>query len=587
MMKTAAKDVPRKSPSGKGRISARFRNCNIALFAVIVFIMLMAMSAAFYNIIWRVSSDYSRNYAASSEGILSTQINSEIALLAKAASSNRVIDWLNDEHNPEKRIPAFLELSGILRELYSNNMYVGVEKSLHEYSIGENYMSESVAPRIQLDENDPEDAWYFRSAASEREYELDVAMDNILGRKRVWINYKVVHDGKPIGVISTGLDFFHMARELFSHFDSSMRGFIIDRNGIVNMDSSLLDDGDFLTEEVGTKIEDEINDAILLAAIKSHLDSIEGYFETINEATVIKPSFSPYRYATIAPIRMTDWSVVILYDSSSTQNMSLFLPALIAVLVLFIAFALANSAISRRLIFLPLERLIGSLERLKEGDEEQIYCADCDDEFGELSNTIHDLFTKANYDALTGIHNRRFMEDNLHHVMEFFRRPKGLLSVLMIDIDFFKKYNDTYGHEQGDVCLKSVATALAGCVTRKNDVVARYGGEEFIVVLPNTDADGACLIAQKLLDSVRALDIPHAGSATAPHVTISVGVATGTVTFPQIWEDYSKRADEALYMSKQNGRNRYTYLDMVSIVSVAPGEQGQTESGGSENQQHV
>ena len=154
------------------------------------------------------------------------------------------------------------------------------------------------------------------------------------------------------------------------------------------------------------------------------------------------------------------------------------------------------------------------------------------------------------------------MENNLQRLVGDLSRPRGLLSVLMIDIDYFKKYNDTYGHEQGDVCLKIVAQALEGCIARKDDFVARYGGEEFIAVLPNTGKDGARLIAQKMLDSVRMLDIPHAKSDAAPCVTVSIGIAAGTVTHPQSWEDYSKRADEALYMSKQNGRNRYTYLDM-------------------------
>jgi len=224
---------------------------------------------------------------------------------------------------------------------------------------------------------------------------------------------------------------------------------------------------------------------------------------------------------------------------------------------------LATNTMSYRLIFSPLDQLVRSLARLKENKEERIYGVERNDEFGNLSNTIQDLFIKANHDALTGIYNRRFMENNLQHIMEFLSRSNSLLSVLMLDVDYFKKYNDTYGHEQGDVCLKAVSGALAGSITRVNDFAARYGGEEFAVILPNTDEAGARAVAQKLLENVRMLNIPHSQSSVATCVTISIGVTTGAVAFKQSWVDYLKRADEALYMSKQNGRNRFTYLDFT------------------------
>ena len=168
----------------------------------------------------------------------------------------------------------------------------------------------------------------------------------------------------------------------------------------------------------------------------------------------------------------------------------------------------------------------------------------------------------AQIDALTGIHNRRYMEDGLESIVELLSRSSnGILSVLLVDIDYFKMYNDTYGHQQGDVCLKNVAKALEEAISRTNDFVARYGGEEFIAVLPNTSELGARLIAEKFLENVRALNIPHISSSAAECVTVSIGVTTGRVMYTQNWEDYLKRADKALYLSKQNGRNQYTYLD--------------------------
>ena len=97
---------------------------------------------------------------------------------------------------------------------------------------------------------------------------------------------------------------------------------------------------------------------------------------------------------------------------------------------------------------------------------------------------------------------------------------------------------------------------------RVNDFAARYGGEEFVAVLPNTDESGAHIVAEKLLERVRDLGIPHSGSTTAPYVTVSIGVTTGMVEYGRSWREYIKRADEALYASKQNGRNQITFLEM-------------------------
>ena len=179
----------------------------------------------------------------------------------------------------------------------------------------------------------------------------------------------------------------------------------------------------------------------------------------------------------------------------------------------------------------------------------------------DLHESNVDLTDKVHYDALTGIYNRRFLEDDLARVIRSLARSGGDLSVLMMDIDFFKKYNDTYGHNQGDFCLKTVAETISGSLLRSDDFIARYGGEEFAVVLPNTDAKGALVLAAKIIANIRTRNIPHEKSEIANCVTISIGITASKVLHGQSGEEYIKRADEALYMSKQRGRNRYTYLD--------------------------
>jgi diguanylate cyclase (GGDEF)-like protein len=164
---------------------------------------------------------------------------------------------------------------------------------------------------------------------------------------------------------------------------------------------------------------------------------------------------------------------------------------------------------------------------------------------------------KIYYDALTGIFNRRYFDETIVQVLRSLARTNGVLSIMMIDIDFFKNYNDTYGHGEGDECLKQVAAALSECIGRVHDFIARYGGEEFIVVMPNTDESGAVAIADKMLMRIQECGIPHENSEAAGHVTVSIGVSVGRVDRNHSADVFVRLADEMLYLSKQNGRNQY------------------------------
>jgi diguanylate cyclase (GGDEF)-like protein len=226
---------------------------------------------------------------------------------------------------------------------------------------------------------------------------------------------------------------------------------------------------------------------------------------------------------------------------------------------LLAVFVVASSTLSYRLLFRPLGLLILNLSHLK-NTQDRIYGLERDDEFGILSNVIHRLLYEAHNDALTSLHNRRSLEKETQRAMGILSRAKGMLSVIMVDVDHFKYYNDMYGHEAGDVCLKTVATVLATNTVRSDDIAARYGGEEFAVILPNTDKEGACKIAQRMLEAVRELKIPHAASTVADYVTFSLGITTGMVDHMQSRDDFFRKADEALYVSKQTGRNKYTWL---------------------------
>jgi diguanylate cyclase (GGDEF)-like protein len=171
----------------------------------------------------------------------------------------------------------------------------------------------------------------------------------------------------------------------------------------------------------------------------------------------------------------------------------------------------------------------------------------------------------ATADSLTGIANRRAFEEALDQEWRRTLRHRTPLCLILIDVDFFKRFNDAYGHVAGDHCLQQVAQALAGNARRAGEIAARYGGEEFAVLLPHTEVDDAHRLAQRMCEVVRQLAIPHRQSEVAPHVTISAGVASALLVLardlPAEAERASptlliKAADQALYGAKAAGRNQ-------------------------------
>ncbi|HUD95166.1 diguanylate cyclase [Sphingobium sp.] len=174
----------------------------------------------------------------------------------------------------------------------------------------------------------------------------------------------------------------------------------------------------------------------------------------------------------------------------------------------------------------------------------------------ELKRLRDQLATMAVTDALTGLSNRRYLERSLQTEVARLARTGEWLSVIMLDIDFFKQFNDTYGHPAGDRCIMMVAAALTRAVKRAGDLSARYGGEEFACILPGTDTLEAELVAQEILLQVQSLNIPHELSQVSPFITVSIGVASARCGSGMSAEGWISQADQQLYASKRQGRNR-------------------------------
>lgn len=173
-----------------------------------------------------------------------------------------------------------------------------------------------------------------------------------------------------------------------------------------------------------------------------------------------------------------------------------------------------------------------------------------------LTETNHKLETLSSTDALTGIANRRQFDRVLTREYARHARSGAELSLILLDVDFFKRYNDHYGHLQGDDCLRQIGSAMATCILRPPDLVARYGGEEFACILPETGLNGALEVAERIRLAILELAIPHACSSVAGHVSASLGVVTACCKLEQPPDRLLELADQQLYRAKESGRNR-------------------------------
>lgn len=161
-------------------------------------------------------------------------------------------------------------------------------------------------------------------------------------------------------------------------------------------------------------------------------------------------------------------------------------------------------------------------------------------------------------DVLTGLANRRYFDEVFERELGRCQREERPLSLILIDIDYFKPFNDNYGHLEGDRCLQAVSDVIGGCIKRPGDLVARYGGEEFAVILPETGRSGALEIAEEMRLTVQSLKIPHKGSTVTgcSDLTMSAGVAVMNSKEVSTSADLIRKADEALYKAKNEGRNQ-------------------------------
>lgn len=253
---------------------------------------------------------------------------------------------------------------------------------------------------------------------------------------------------------------------------------------------------------------------------------------------------------------MNDYSLPFLRSIVRTDNLSA-----IGQLI----FVFTNSIVLAKRFSNSLEHEENMTQELKATNQNLDYLVEkrtqaLDESRRELEKANHTLEQMARKDPLTGLWNRRHYDEIIEIEWSRCLRYKKPIALMILDIDYFKKYNDCYGHVAGDECLIKIAQTVHSLFRRSCDVAIRYGGEEFVVIMPETEKGEAIKVAERVLKSVEELNIPHEGSPVISRVSVSIGVTSMVPEHHQAYKELLLAADKALYQAKSAGRNQYQYL---------------------------
>jgi len=464
---------------------------------------------------------------------MEASLNSEIAITLKMANSPLIQKYFLNPANEELQKMAFEEIAEY-REAFASNSVFWVNDFDKKFFLDDSYA-------YTIDTTDQNNYWYVMTINGEERYNFNINYNPDLNVTNLRINAPVFDSQhKPIGIVGTSINLFDFVNTIYQNYSGTTDLYFFKADGEITgaKDVAFVEKKVNITEVLG-----QIGVEILSRTKGLKIDNIE-YFETKNKniiAVGLIPALNWY-IISMRPIVTGNYlrGMIVLFG--------IMMAIIFAVFVVFNIFVIG--------MLEPLNRMVKTINQTLFDWELKPYE---DLSHKDEIKTLGEFLNMTIIDQLTGIYNKRYMDGYLKKTIKSMVRTNSNLSLLLIDIDYFKKYNDTYGHNAGDNCLRIVANAVSKCVSRDLDFVARYGGEEFVVILPNTDKNGLHTVAEKILEKVRECKMPHKASHIADCVTVSIGGTTSIVKYFHNAQDYIKAADKALYESKKNGRNRYTF----------------------------
>jgi diguanylate cyclase (GGDEF)-like protein len=549
---------------------------------------LVAFSRVVSRVTENLGSAYARQYSLANRSLLQEPLAREIALARQLADSPIIRAWARIESSAEARRGAFAELESYRGRFTDRTWFYIVNRSLHYYfddgkhTYGDGHLAYTLGRAAD------KDAWYFATLDQVQDYALNVNYDAVIDTVKVWINVVVREpDGTPLGMAGTGIDLSEFLHTFIDRTETGVENIVLDSRLAIQAyrDRGLIDMHSL------TKAESERSTVARLIDKPEDLRLLTESLLRIKEGGTPQPLSiamgGKRKILGATYLAVLDWYVLTALDLDQLIGKELFVPIAILgiAVVLFIAGMVAWSV--NRMVLTPLAVMTGAAQRISEGDyrpppemkrfdeigtlarafslmaaavqsttaqlearvhERTIALDESNRKLAELNRALEDAATT---DIQTGLLNRRGMLAILEKEIDRLNRGISTMSLLLIDLDFFKRINDTHGHEAGDRVLSEVARAIKGSV-RSYDHCARWGGEEFLISAPGGSRDDALILAEKLRTIIASTSIRLRDGTLS--VTASVGAC---VVNPAESLDASLiRVDTALYRAKSAGRNR-------------------------------
>ena len=380
------------------KIAERVRSLNISLMLLVFALISIAAVLTMTRIARTASLRIAHIHSLESLGKFNSYTHGDLSLLRKAARSAAVQEWFAYEHNIDKKLAAYHVLMYFAASLQSTEFYFGITGSLNEYAIDLDTAFEDFAPYGRMEEADPMDAWFFDLLASDNDFLFNIDVDKIAHRWRIWINYKVVHDGQVVGVLCTSLRIDDVMNRVFGCYDeSNIRGFVIDNRGFIHIGSTELVHYSELDDEL-------VHISSINAALGNFFEDFVGgserFFNADSPSKVIRLPGIISDYAAITPIANSDWMIVTLFNSNALFSVINLLPLVAALVSAFILYMFINSFVMQRYVLKPLTNLTRSVSQINDAGAGTVavYGGERNDEIGDLSQTIehmwHTLRTK-------------------------------------------------------------------------------------------------------------------------------------------------------------------------------------------------
>lgn len=512
----------------------------------------------------------------------------EIGLARQMASSSTLIEWAQDPDEPALKADAIRQMESFRSNFRDNSYFVALRKNgQYYYNNAENQYAGNQY-RYTLDANKPEDAWFFQLIEEGRDFHLNVNPDVELGVTKLWIDVLMRNDqGEVLGMVGTGLNLDDFLQDIVDIGQEGITTLFVDYNGAIQLyrDRNYIDFASIIKPEgqkntVDLLFEDPQDKQQVLGMLQmlkqreGRVGAVESGFVTVDGRKHL---------AGVAFLPTIGWFEITLLDLNTLVPPSYLWPLVAVFLVsLLISLALFHLIIQSR-ILRPVVALEDAVKRLREGNFNLPYLPKPDNEIGRLvdhfetmanrvqlntrdleqkvAQRTEELQRLARIDALTGLKNRRGLDELLEAEIERGHRSQQEFGLIWLDIDHFKAINDKHGHQAGDEILCRVALWLRANV-RPYDHPGRWGGDEFVVLLSPCDPPTLERIASRICEGVE-----EESRKTGLPVTVSIG---GYLCKPGDTSDtILRQADRALYQAKARGRNQVCIQEDSSVLPEA------------------